>query len=105
MPVPMASTRCWPPTSWTPSSSSRPLPPGPATLPGRAAGLAVNSATGIAAAAGYPHLTVPMGLARGLPVGISFIGTAWSDGDLLAMGYAYEQAAPPAETAHLPALA
>jgi amidase len=52
----------------------------------------VNSATGYAAAAGYPHLTVPMGLARGLPVGLSFIGTAWSDGDILALGYAYEQA-------------
>ncbi len=44
------------------------------------------------AVAGYPHLTVPMGLVDGLPVGLSFIGAAWSDAQLLAYGYAYEQA-------------
>ena len=41
---------------------------------------------------GYPHLTVPMGLVNGLPAGLSFIGTAYSDGLLLKAGYAYEQA-------------
>ncbi|MDF0541928.1 amidase [Sphingobium sp. H39-3-25] len=45
------------------------------------------------AIAGYPHLTVPMGLARGLPVGLSFIGPAWSEQLLLDAGYGYEQAA------------
>ncbi|MDO9337975.1 MAG: amidase [Caulobacter sp.] len=45
-----------------------------------------------AAVAGYPHLTVPMGLVRGMPVGLSFIGPKWSDGTLLQLGYAYEQA-------------
>ena len=45
-----------------------------------------------AAMAGYPHLTVPMGLVDGLPVGLSFIGTAWSDAKLLSYGYAFEQA-------------
>ncbi len=45
-----------------------------------------------AAIAGYPHLTVPMGLVGGLPVGLSFIGPAWSEATLLAYGYAYEQA-------------
>jgi len=44
------------------------------------------------AVAGYPHLTVPMGYVQGLPVGISFIGAAWSDAKLLAIGNAYEQA-------------
>lgn len=44
------------------------------------------------AVAGYPHLTVPMGAVRGLPVGLSFIGTAWADAEVLAAGYAYEQA-------------
>jgi amidase len=44
------------------------------------------------AVAGYPHLTVPMGLVDGLPVGLSFIGTAWSDAKLIGYGYAYEQA-------------
>ncbi len=46
----------------------------------------------LAAVAGYPHLTVPMGLARELPVGLSFIGPAWSEARLLAFGFAYEQA-------------
>lgn len=44
------------------------------------------------AVAGYPHLTVPMGLVDGLPIGLSFIGAKWSDADILAAGYAYEQA-------------
>ena len=47
----------------------------------------------LAAVAGYPHLTVPMGAVSGLPVGLSFIGPAWSEARLLGLGYAYEQAA------------
>jgi len=43
------------------------------------------------AVAGYPHLTVPMGQVRGLPVGLSFIGTAWQDARLLALGLHFEQ--------------
>jgi amidase len=50
------------------------------------------SASELPAVSGYPHLTVPMGLVNGLPAGLSFIGTAWSDGLLLKAGYAYEQA-------------
>ncbi|MHB1205803.1 MAG: amidase family protein [Rhodospirillaceae bacterium] len=53
---------------------------------------APGSGSSIAALAGYPNLNVPMGMVNGLPVGISLIGPAWSEGDLLAMGYAYEQA-------------
>lgn len=53
-----------------------------------------GGAGSLAAVAGYPHLTVPMGGVRGLPVGLSFIGPAWSDARLLAYGYAFEQAAP-----------
>ncbi|WP_353198329.1 amidase [Sandarakinorhabdus sp.] len=53
-----------------------------------------GGAGGLAAVAGYPHLTVPMGGVRGLPVGLSFIGAAWSEARLLAYGYAFEQAAP-----------
>jgi len=45
------------------------------------------------AVAGYPHLTVPMGTLNHLPVGISFMGAAWSEDLLLAAGYAYEQRA------------
>ena len=50
------------------------------------------SASQLPAVAGYPHLTVPMGAVEGLPVGISFIGPKWADADVLAAGYAYEQA-------------
>ncbi|NGM51114.1 amidase [Caulobacter sp. 602-2] len=50
------------------------------------------SATTLPAVAGYPHLTVPMGQVEGLPVGLSFIGPAWSEARLLSLGYAYEQA-------------
>jgi len=44
-----------------------------------------------AAVAGYPSITVPAGQAFGLPVGLSFIGTAWSEPKLVALAYAYEQ--------------
>ena len=44
------------------------------------------------AIAGYPHVTVPMGQVRGLPVGLSFVGPAWSEARLLGLGYAFEQA-------------
>ena len=54
-----------------------------------------GGAGGLAAVAGYPHLTVPMGLVKGLPVGLSFIGPKWSEPLLLSLGYAYEQARGP----------
>jgi amidase len=46
-----------------------------------------------AAVAGYPSITVPVGYIWGLPVGMSFIGRAYSEGPLLKFAYAYEQAA------------
>lgn len=46
----------------------------------------------IAATAGYPSVTVPMGQVRELPVGLSFIGPAWSEARLLGYAYAFEQA-------------
>jgi amidase len=59
-----------------------------------------GQASTLPAIAGYPHLTVPMGQIQGLPVGLSFIGPAWSEDRLLALGFAFEQAArarkPPA---------
>jgi amidase len=58
-----------------------------------------GGAGGLAAVAGYPHLTVPMGLVRGLPVGLSFIGPKWSESLLLNLGYAFEQARGPFPTA------
>ena len=44
------------------------------------------------AIAGYPHVTVPMGLVHGLPVGLSFVGTAFSEGTLIHLAYGFEQA-------------
>jgi amidase len=52
-----------------------------------------GGAGGLAAVAGYPHLTVPMGDVMGLPVGLSLIGPAWSEARLLGFGFAYEAAA------------
>jgi amidase len=49
------------------------------------------SASQLPAVAGFPHLTVPMGLSAGRPVGISFIGPKWHDHAVLKAGYAYEQ--------------
>ena len=46
----------------------------------------------VTSVAGYPHITVPAGYARGLPVGISFFGRAWSEATLIKLAYAYEQA-------------
>ena len=44
------------------------------------------------ALAGYPHITVPMGYVDGLPVGLSFLGRAWSEPTLIKLAYGYEQA-------------
>lgn len=51
-----------------------------------------GSSAGPAAIAGYPDISVPMGFVKGLPVGISFFGRAWSEPVLLRIAYAYEQA-------------
>jgi len=52
-----------------------------------------GSSTTPCAVAGYPAITVPMGYVRGLPLGITFMGRAWSEATLLKLAYAYEQAA------------
>jgi len=44
-----------------------------------------------AAVAGYPNITVPAGYVYGLPVGISFIGAAYSEPVLLRLAYAFER--------------
>jgi amidase len=46
---------------------------------------------GAAAVAGTPSLTVPMGDSHGLPIGIVFMGPAWSEARLIELGYAFEQ--------------
>ncbi|MGH9146362.1 MAG: amidase [Vicinamibacterales bacterium] len=52
----------------------------------------VGAGYGAAAVAGTPSLTVPAGDSRGLPLGITFMGRAFSEADLLAFGFAFEQA-------------
>jgi amidase len=51
-----------------------------------------GSFTSPPAVAGYPHITVPAGEVFGLPVGISFVGGAWSEATLIKLAYAFEQA-------------
>ncbi|HWK73790.1 MAG TPA: amidase [Povalibacter sp.] len=46
---------------------------------------------GVAAVAGTPSLTVPMGESFGLPFGVVFLGPAWSEARLIELGYAFEQ--------------
>ena len=46
----------------------------------------------LAAIAGYPHLTVPMGQVERLPVGLSFMAGQWEDAKVLRIGAAYERA-------------
>jgi amidase len=64
-------------------------PGGPATSPANLANLS-----------GYPDLIVPAGFTSDdLPVGLSFLGTAFSEARLLALGYSFEQAS---KARHLP---
>ena len=49
------------------------------------------SSGSFAAMAGYPNVIIPLGMIEGLPVGMSFIGTAWSDKKLINYAYAFEQ--------------
>ena len=44
-----------------------------------------------AAVAGYPHITVPADFYRGLPMGLSLFGPAWSEGVLFKLAYGWEQ--------------
>jgi amidase len=60
----------------------------------------LGSASNLPAAAGYPHITVPMGQVESLPVGLSIFGTAWSEEKLIGIAYAYEQLTHLRPTAH-----
>jgi amidase len=52
----------------------------------------IRGPSSVAAVSGHPHVTVPMGAVYGLPVGLSFVGPAWTEGRLIQLAYAYEQA-------------
>lgn len=51
----------------------------------------IGGNSSLAAIAGYPSITVPMGFIGELPVGISFFGRAWSEPVLIEIAYSYEQ--------------
>ena len=70
---------------------------GPAYLIDTIAGdtISASGPGGFPAIAGYPHLTLPMGMVKGLPVGLSLIGTAWTDRALLALGASVERVLGP----------
>jgi amidase len=51
----------------------------------------IGSST-FAAVSGYANITVPAGFVSGLPIGMSFIGTAFSEKTLIEIAYAFEQA-------------
>ncbi|MEZ0469510.1 amidase [Luteimonas salinilitoris] len=46
---------------------------------------------GVAAVAGTPSITVPMGESHGLPLGLTFLGPAWSEPRLIELAYAFER--------------
>ena len=52
----------------------------------------VGAGYGMAAVAGTPSLSVPIGDSHGLPLGVTFMGRAYSEGELIGFGYALEQA-------------
>lgn len=54
-------------------------------------GVGVSSSS-LAAVSGYASITVPAGNISGLPIGLSFIGAAFSDAELIKFAYAFEQA-------------
>jgi amidase len=62
----------------------------------------VGGSAFLPAVAGYPHLTVPCGFVHELPVGLSFVGAAWSEATLLRIGFAYEGAARARRPPRLP---
>lgn len=69
----------------------------PATSPAWRTDLAhgdrfLGAGYGLAAVAGTPSVTVPMGEVKGLPVGVVFMGPAWSEPRLLGLAYSFEQA-------------
>jgi amidase len=87
-----------------PTASRR---PGLIASPPEAPGGAATSASNLANLSGYPDLIVPAGFTSDdLPVGLSFLGTAFSEAKLIALGFSFEQASRarrlPVHTPRLP---
>ncbi len=77
------------PTSNTPTAKTGPRPPPDPNRPAPT----FTSATSIASLTGFPEIVVPAAMAADqMPITISLLGRAWSDGQLLGLAYAYEQA-------------
>ena len=45
----------------------------------------------LSAISGYPHITIPLEMVNGFPTGLSFMGTAWDEVNLINLAYAFEQ--------------
>lgn len=67
---------------------------GPPTLISLGGDNFTGSSSQLSAMAGYPVISVPLGYVDGLPVGLSFMGAAFSDATLIGLGYAFEQLNP-----------
>lgn len=77
------------PTNNSPTARLGPRPPADPNRPPPTAA----SATSIASLAGFPEIVVPAAMAADqMPITVSFLGRAWSDGQLIGLAYAYEQA-------------
>jgi amidase len=51
----------------------------------------IGAGYGMAAVAATPSITVPIGESHGLPLGLTFMGRAYTEGELIGFGYALEQ--------------
>jgi amidase len=70
------------------------------------ASASTGGSSGLAAVAGYPSVTLPAAEVRGLPMGISFFGRAWSESKLLALAADFEaRTRMRREPKHLPTIA
>ena len=87
---PTASTRCWLRTDLDAIVAPTGSPAWPTDLVNGDHFLGASS--GPAAVAGYPLITVPAGDAFGLPVGLTFMGTAYSEPALITLAHGFEQA-------------
>ena len=77
------------PTTSTPTPRLGPRPPVDPNKPAPQS----PSATSIASETGFPEIVVPAAMAADqMPITVSFLGPAWSDGQLISLAYAFEQA-------------